>query len=450
MGKTISFVKGRGHISHNNRDFISNNVVPERTEWNRTYVKESIESAYDTCFGQALKDYNARQKRKDRQKHDYITEIRNSKNKEKVFYENVVQIGSKNDTAVADENGCMTDEAAKAAKVLEKYAQTFQERNPNLYLFNCVLHMDEATLHLHMDYIPVAHGYKSGMETRNSLTKALQQMGFDKAKSRNENETVAWQKREREYLTELCQEQGIEIDVLGISRDNLTLPEYKAAMREVESLEEQADRIKVNNQEQWHENIQLKVEAQRLTTDVEQLEEKAVELAGRIDQLETKEREQCDKIDKYGIRADGIAKISKEVAAEVKIVKAAATPVKSIFGGEAYVKVKKSEWSRIEATFEKALTRNKLLDRYEAKIAELEKTVDYLKTRVEKYINRIKEMKKFLTEKNLLHEFLNLTRKQEQETMQERIDRKNAEAREKNEQTDRSERRNRGVYGHNI
>lgn len=95
MGKTISFVKGRGHISHNNRDFISNNVVPERTNWNRTYVKESIETAYDTCFGQALNDYNARQKRKDRQKHDYITEIRNSKNKEKVFYENVVQIGSK-------------------------------------------------------------------------------------------------------------------------------------------------------------------------------------------------------------------------------------------------------------------------------------------------------------------------------------------------------------------
>lgn len=106
---------------------------------------------------------------------------------------------------------------------------------------------------MHMDYIPVAHGYKSGMETRNSLTKALQQMGFDKAKSRNENETVAWQKREREYLTELCREQGIEIDVLGVSRDNLTLPEYKVAMRKVESLEEQADKIKENNMEQSHE-----------------------------------------------------------------------------------------------------------------------------------------------------------------------------------------------------
>lgn len=85
MGKTISFVKGRGHISHNNRDFISNNVVLEQTDWNRTYVKESIESAYDTCFGQALNDYNARQKRKDRQKHNYITEIRIPKIKRKYF-----------------------------------------------------------------------------------------------------------------------------------------------------------------------------------------------------------------------------------------------------------------------------------------------------------------------------------------------------------------------------
>ena len=165
-------------------------------------------------------------------------------------------------------------------------------------------------------------------------------MGFDKAKSRNENETVAWQKREREYLTELCREQGIEIDVLGVSRDNLTLPEYKAAMRKVESLEERADKIKENNMEQSHENIQLKVEVRKLNADVEQLEERAVELAGQIELLETKEKEQQERIDKYGIRADGIDKISKEVSAEVKNVKAAATPVKSIFGGEEYVKVK--------------------------------------------------------------------------------------------------------------
>ena len=92
------------------------------------------------------------------------------------------------------------------------------------------MHMDYAQPNIHIDYIPVAHGYKTGMETRNSLTKALQQMGFAKAVSKKEYETVAWQQRERAYLTDLCREKGIDIEVLGIQRDSLTLPEYKAAM----------------------------------------------------------------------------------------------------------------------------------------------------------------------------------------------------------------------------
>lgn len=89
-------------------------------------------------------------------------------------------------------------------------------KNPEDFFSPYLTLADEATPHLHIDYIPVAHGYKTGMETRNSLTKALQQMGFAKAVSKKENETVAWQKRERAYLTELCKENGIEIEVLGI------------------------------------------------------------------------------------------------------------------------------------------------------------------------------------------------------------------------------------------
>ena len=206
--KTISFPKGKGYLTHNNREFICNNVVPERTSWNRIYIQEPLNDAYEKCFGQALRDYNAAQKRKDRQKADYLKEIENSGNKEKTFYENIVQIGKKEDTPVVDENGNLTEDAKTAIEILEQYAKTFQERNPNLYLFNCVMHLDEATPHLHIDYIPVAHGYKKGMETRNSLTKAFQQMGFAKAVSRKQNETVAWQERERKYLTELCRELG--------------------------------------------------------------------------------------------------------------------------------------------------------------------------------------------------------------------------------------------------
>ena len=75
-------------------------VVPERTAWNRIYIQESLEQAYEKCFGQALRDYNAAQKRKDRRKENYLKEIENSGNKEKTFYENIVQIGKKDDTPV--------------------------------------------------------------------------------------------------------------------------------------------------------------------------------------------------------------------------------------------------------------------------------------------------------------------------------------------------------------
>lgn len=47
------------------------------------------------AFGQALRDYNVAQKRKDRRKENYLKEIENSGNKEKTFYENIVQIGKK-------------------------------------------------------------------------------------------------------------------------------------------------------------------------------------------------------------------------------------------------------------------------------------------------------------------------------------------------------------------
>ena len=352
--KTISFPKGKGHLTHNNREFISNNVVPERTDWNRIYIQESLEQAYEKCFGQALMEYNAGQKRKDRRKENYLKEIENSGNKEKTFYENIVQIGKKDDTPVVGADGKLTEEAKAAIEILEQYAKTFQERNPNLYLFNCVMHLDEATPHLHIDYIPVANGYKTGMKTRNSLTKALQQMGFAKAVSKKENETVAWQQRERAYLTELCQEKGIDVEVLGIQRDNLTLPEYKAAMRKVEKLEHQAVEIEENNQ---------------------RLVEQAEKLVDQIAKLDEKEKDNKNVLKKYGLRADTLKTIAKETEKDTKKLKSAAIPVSNIFGSEEYVKVKKSDWEKIIDAFGRAVSRNKLLEKYEKKIVALEKKV---------------------------------------------------------------------------
>ncbi len=404
--KTISFPKGKGHLTHNNREFISNNVVPERTVWNRIYIQESLEQAYEKCFGQALMEYNAGQKRKDRRKENYLKEIENSGNKEKTFYENIVQIGKKDDTPVVGADGKLTEEAKAAIEILEQYAKTFQERNPNLYLFNCVMHLDEATPHLHIDYIPVANGYKTGMKTRNSLTKALQQMGFAKAVSKKENETVAWQQRERAYLTELCQEKGIDVEVLGIQRDNLTLPEYKAAMQKVEALEQQAEEMEIHNRE---------------------LATQAGELANQIDELEARDKSNQELLEKHNLRATTLKTISKEVDEETKKIKSAAIPVNHLFGGEEYVKVKKSDWEKIIDAFGRAVSRNKLLEKYEKKIVALEKKVSDVSGLLDK-------MKQFISNRGLGEAFAEFVKSLEPKTMKERLTEKQKVVKEQTQQ----------------
>lgn len=404
--KTISFPKGKGHLSHNNRDFISKNVVPERTTWNRIYIQESLEQAYEKCFGQALRDYNASQKRKDRKKDNYLKEIESSGNKEKPFYENIVQIGKVTDTAVVDEAGNMTEDARVAAEVLEKYAQTFQERNPNLYLFNCVLHLDEATPHLHMDYIPVAHGYKTGLETRNSLTKAFQQMGFAKAVSKKENETVAWQARERAYLTELCNQHGIEIEVLGVQRGNLSLPEYKAAMQEVAILEQQAQEMEEHNEE---------------------LMEQAQKLAEQVDKLEEMDKNNQEILAKHDLRASTLKTISKEVNAEIKKTKSMAVPVNNIFGGEEYVKIKKSDWNTIVDAFSRSVSRNHLLEKYEKKISGLENRINSLSEQIEK-------LKRFIASQGLGEAFVEFVKSLAPKTLKQRLEEKKADVEKQSEQ----------------
>lgn len=399
--KTISFPKGRGHLTHNNQEFISKNVVSERTSWNRIYQMESLEDAYENCFGEALRKYNAAQKRKDRQKENYQKEIEQSGNGEKPFYENIVQIGKKTDTPVVDEKGELTEDAKAAIKVLEQYATIFQERNPNLYLFNCVLHLDEATPHLHIDYIPVAHGYKKGMETRNSLTKALQEMGFAKAVSRKQNETVAWQERERAFLTELCREQGIEIEVLGIQRENFSLPEYKAAMREVEALEQRAEILDSQKERLEQQKEDLEQKATELYGQVQEMEMQNQELliqaqglSKQIKELETKEKVNQGIFEKHDLRDSVLKNISKEVDAEIKKKKSIAVPINSLFGKEEYVKVKKNDWDTIMEAFHQAVSRNYLLENYETKLV-------YLEKRTTNLIDQVEKLKQFVTLKGL-------------------------------------------------
>lgn len=202
MKRTISAMVGKGSITHNNRDFIAENVDGERTKNNITYCNEKIQDVYHELFDEALQKCNEKQTRSDRVIADYYEKIRTGK-QEKPFHEIILQIGDKDTMGAETENG----ELAK--KILDRYMHDFEKRNPNLRVFSAHLHMDEATPHLHIDFIPFTTNSKRGLETRVSLKKALEAQGFIGG-SRSDTEWNQWVASEKEVLSQIMLEHGIE------------------------------------------------------------------------------------------------------------------------------------------------------------------------------------------------------------------------------------------------
>ena len=231
MGVTISGMTGRGSIRHNNRTFSAANIDRSRTAQNVTFCREDLKQVYHLVFDEALAAYNAKKKKTRDKIPDYYEHIRQGK-QEKLFHEVIFQIGNKDDC------GCGSLDGDRAAAVLKEFAESFQERNPHLRVFNAVLHMDEATPHIHIDFVPVATEQTRGLQTRVSMKQALKQQGFTSL-GRNMTEWRAWMDREKQTLAELAQAHEFEIVSLGGGRKHMDLPEYREAAQRLEAAQEQ-------------------------------------------------------------------------------------------------------------------------------------------------------------------------------------------------------------------
>ena len=227
--RTISAMVGKGSVDHNSREFNAKNTDPVRTPNNISYCNENIQKVYDTLFGEALKAYNAKQPRSDRVIKNYYEKIRTSK-QEKPFHEVIFQIGNKDDMNAQSEDGQL------AAKILDEFMKKFQKRNPNLHVFSAHLHMDEATPHLHIDFVPFTTGSKRGLETRVSLKQALAAQGFTGG-TRTETEWNQWIQSEKEELALVMERYGVEWEQKGTHEKHLTVLEYEKKMRAQEVVE---------------------------------------------------------------------------------------------------------------------------------------------------------------------------------------------------------------------
>ena len=222
---------GRGSIRHNNRSFSAANVDRSRSGQNVTFCNEDLKKVYHELFDEALAAYNAKKKKTRDKIPDYYEHIRQSK-QEKLFHEAIFQIGNLTDC------GCGSPGGERAAAALKEFAESFQERNPHLRVFNMVLHMDEATPHLHVDFVPVATEQTRGLSTRVSMKQALKQQGFESL-GRKQTEWKAWMEREKASLAEIAQAHEFEIVSLGGGRPHMDLPEYRAAAQRLEAVQEQ-------------------------------------------------------------------------------------------------------------------------------------------------------------------------------------------------------------------
>ena len=222
---------GKGSVNHNSRKFHAKNTDPERSCLNVEYCNENIKDVYHELFDEALARYNEKQTRSDRRIDDYYEKICYGK-QEKPFHEIILQIGNK------DDMGAKTEDGQLAAKILDKYMQDFQQRNPTLRVFSAYLHMDEATPHLHIDFIPYTTGSKRGLDTRVSLKKALAELGF-KGGTRSETERNQWVAAEKERLAEIMLQHGIEWEKKGTHEKHLSVLDFekKERAKEVAELE---------------------------------------------------------------------------------------------------------------------------------------------------------------------------------------------------------------------
>ena len=273
---------GKGSVNHNSRKFHAKNTDPERSYLNVEYCNENIKDVYHELFDEALARYNEKQTRNDRRIDDYYEKIRSGK-QEKPLHEIILQIGDR------ETMGAETEEGRLAAKILDEYMEDFQRRNPTLRVFSAHLHMDEATPHLHIDFVPYTTGSKRGLDTRVSLKQALSALGF-KGGTRRETELNQWVAAEKQQLAAIMLEHGIEWEQKGTHEKHLSLLDFEKQERakEVSALEKQKAELEEHNAIMQEVNEKYLDQLENVEKDIFSAQESREEADKQADQAKKK------------------------------------------------------------------------------------------------------------------------------------------------------------------
>ena len=305
MKRTISGMIGAGSLAHNRRDFVAENVDPKKTQYNICYRNENLQEVYKELFDEAVERYNVG-KRNDRKITNYYEKIRLGK-QEKLFHEVIFQIGNCGDMAVG------TEEGELAVKILDEFLKDFEKRNPTLRLFNCYLHLDESTPHLHVDFVPyVSEWTGKGMDTKVSLKQALKSLGFPGG-SKRDTELNQWINHEKEVLAEVAKKYGIEWEQKGTHEEHLDVYNFKKKERkkEVQALEQEKEYLTAEN-----ESLAFKIS--EVKADIEKLEDEKLQFKKDKDAAEKRVKKAETELKKLEDRREFLQPVMDNVSKEIK------------------------------------------------------------------------------------------------------------------------------------
>lgn len=238
LGLTMSvkMEKSMTNLRHNNRDLTEEeykqpaheHIIRERTKDNIVIKHSTIQEAYQEVFGEAVEAYNAKQKRKDRKIDDYYLHVYHSKTLD-LQREVIIGLGNKEDW---DRLGY--EKKKEAGQLLKECVEDFiRDKKDHIHVYNAVVHLDEAGApHAHINFIPLAHGYRNGLSTQPSWTKSLAQMGY---KGKGRKPFMAFRETEVARIERIAKKYGIERK-LGETNDIADVRMYK----KVKELEKQA------------------------------------------------------------------------------------------------------------------------------------------------------------------------------------------------------------------
>jgi hypothetical protein len=220
---TCSFHHGTECVPvHNRREISAKEAHIDEEGIHFSWIDEDISDAYERIFGEALAEYNAKQKRKDRKIKSYLKNVRENP-KLNAVYECIIQVG--NEDNYPDEKLCR--------KILKKYLDEFREKNTSLEVIGAYYHADElGAPHLHLDYVPVSVGKERGLKLKNNLTEALKTLGYEtkfkdildengdpKINQKTEkpyktlySAQMQFQENERNRLKEICETYELKIE----------------------------------------------------------------------------------------------------------------------------------------------------------------------------------------------------------------------------------------------